>query len=164
MRVAFWRIREPVDRGISRTSITRNVDPFLGASLIPGIVPTLYARALGNGRRSLGMRVALLLALIWTMSAEAAFYSANELYSYLVDFRKNYSGDDATAFIGAGYVVGVFDSGNGRLWCADDQVSVRQVIDITFNYLDQHPESRRFEAASIVREALSDAFPCEPSK
>jgi hypothetical protein len=150
--------------GISRTSITRNVGLLLGASLIPGIVLASYARALESGRRSLGMRVALLLALIWTMSAEAAFYSANELYLYLVDFRKASSRDDTTAFIGAGYVVGVFDSGNGRLWCAGDQVSVRQIIDITFDYLDQHPESGRFEAASIVREALSDAYPCEPSK
>ena len=110
------------------------------------------------------MRVVLLLALVWTMSAKAAFYSGNELYSYLQDFRKTSSRDDTTAFVGAGYVVGVFDAGNGRLWCAGDQVSVRQVIDIAFDYLDQHPESRRFEAASVVRDALSDAFPCEPSK
>ena len=60
------------------------------------------------------------------------------------------------------YVAGMTDA---FTWdgfvCTPLQVTEDQVQVVVVNYLRAYPENRHYSAASIVREALQQAFPCK---
>jgi len=71
------------------------------------------------------------------------------------------------------YVMGVVDgmfiadamsvakAGNSlKLYCPSEAVTYEQYIDLTINYLNQHPELRHLNASLAVFNALLGGFPC----
>jgi hypothetical protein len=68
----------------------------------------------------------------------------------------------------AGYMLGIADAmfivGNaieGRRMCVPEAVDGLQIIDVGKAFLTVHPEKRHQAAATLVAEALSEAFPCQ---
>ena len=68
-----------------------------------------------------------------------------------------------------GYVAGIADAldsekqgAMGFRVCIRNGVTVPQVSDLVKLWLQNHPQSRDFEAAGIVAAALQEAFPCSP--
>lgn len=65
-----------------------------------------------------------------------------------------------------GYVVGVADAMadrhtvDGHRGCVPPQVASGQLVDITVNYLKQHPAQRQFLGAQLIADAIAEAFPC----
>ena len=58
-----------------------------------------------------------------------------------------------------GYVTGVFDMGDGVVWCeTPDYISIGNVADITLKYLRDNPESRKRIAHFAVIFAMQDLF------
>lgn len=86
------------------------------------------------------------------VSKSTAFYSADELYRV---------GRGAATI---GYVVGVVDADYSSLakqgYCLPNKVTVQQVFDVTWRYLEQNPKDRHHGAPYMVRRALTDAWPC----
>jgi len=62
-----------------------------------------------------------------------------------------------------GLVRGVYDSTSGEYVCPSDAVKTEQVVEVTVNFVKDHPELQGKEGADIVRWALSEKFPC-PTK
>jgi hypothetical protein len=48
----------------------------------------------------------------------------------------------------------------GRRACLPEVSVAGQARDVAVRYLTDHPESRHYTAASLVAEALEEAFPC----
>ena len=89
-------------------------------------------------------------------SAAAAFVTGNDLYSWCKD-------ENATYLDGAclGFIEGRWDLAGGLgLICGEKGVTGRQVRDVVFRYLQIKPEIRHQPAASLVLQAVHDAFPC----
>src|SRR5208283_2890202 len=66
-----------------------------------------------------------------------------------------------------GYIAGLTDEmllfdviRKQRTACLPDKVLLGQIIDIAMNHLHAHPESRQYNAGSIITFALMKAFPC----
>lgn len=51
-------------------------------------------------------------------------------------------------------------SDRAAYYCVPSRVTNQQVIDVVLKYLEAHPETRHFEAGSIVASAIHEAFPC----
>ena len=94
------------------------------------------------------------------------FYTGNDLYSKLQDWKSSSPSNAITAGAGAGYVVGIADAVNGKTaaggkFCLPQNVNVQQLIDVAYNYLNANPQERHLTASSIVVYAFSQAFPCK---
>ncbi len=66
----------------------------------------------------------------------------------------------------ATYISGVADAGRGTTWdgvpyCVPMGVSSGQLNKVVIKFLNDHPESLHFAAASLTQRALLEAFPCE---
>jgi hypothetical protein len=65
----------------------------------------------------------------------------------------------------AGYLASAVDAHpavgqyQGRI-CISPDVALSQVRDVVMNFLEDKPELRHYVAASIVLEAIAEAFPC----
>jgi hypothetical protein len=82
------------------------------------------------------------------------FWSAQELYG---------GGKGDTALIA--FAVGVHDADASnrslrRPYCVPDGVTARQLGDVAWKYLDEHPADRHLPAALLVRESFRAAWPC----
>jgi hypothetical protein len=70
----------------------------------------------------------------------------------------------------AGYLAGVVDSLRGRTTprassravCLPAKLAPEQVRLLFLNHMHRHPDRQGLAAAALVREALAEAFPCEP--
>jgi hypothetical protein len=47
-----------------------------------------------------------------------------------------------------------------KIICLPDNAELGQAVDVTVNYLRNHPEKRQVSAASMAFVALTKAFPC----
>jgi hypothetical protein len=72
--------------------------------------------------------------------------------------------DKSQAALAVGYIVGVFDTGNGRIFCPPNGTTVKQVAEVVVNTLLAYPYERGYPANDIVTFALYTAFPCEEKK
>jgi len=105
------------------------------------------------------MKTKLLIAgLLVTSSANAAFYSGNDLYNKMI------SESVAERALTMGYVAGIYDVFEGTAMCAKGNVTLGQLKDIVLKKLVNHPESRHMAADMFVYTALSEAFPCPKKK
>jgi len=60
---------------------------------------------------------------------------------------------------GFGYVIGVFDMGDGLYYEAPGGVTRGQILDIAKKYLADHPESRHEGASILLLKAFKEVFP-----
>ena len=105
----------------------------------------------------------MLVVLICSFSsAQAAFYSGSKLVTWLErDIR---GGSDYESGIGTGYVLGAIDTGLDSLICfppGDNNITVKQVKQIVYNYMQKHPEMWNLAADASVIAAMREVFPCK---
>ncbi len=62
-----------------------------------------------------------------------------------------------------GYVISVADAGDRIIFCTHKGANANQLVAITQRYLKDKLENRHLNAATLVVDALRQAFPC-PSK
>jgi Rap1a immunity proteins len=107
--------------------------------------------------------VAFCIASAAPAQAATAFRGGADLYTSCTTSR---GADFCDAYI-MGAVDAMFAlknaSGAGNV-CITDGVRLRQVRDIVVQYMKDHPETRRYTAASIVVVAVRKAFPCGESR
>ena len=90
------------------------------------------------------------------------FYTGNDLWSQCTSNAPFQSG------FCAGFVAGIADILAadpliiGQMVCAPLDVTTDQKRDVVKRYLEQHPERWHYAAASLVLDALAEAFPCKP--
>ena len=96
-----------------------------------------------------------LLALICG-SAQAQFYSGNELWSRLNSSSDTY----VPQAYAAGFIAGVADSYDGMLFCIPARTTIEQTKDVTYRYLSANPQTRQQGAAGLVILAFMNAWPC----
>ena len=100
-----------------------------------------------------------LTLILLSATAKAEFYSGSKLYGFLEKDQRGVA--DLEVGVGTGYVIGVYDSAAGILVCSPDGVSVRQVTQIVFNYMQKHPEAWEKSADISVVSALRELWPCK---
>lgn len=103
------------------------------------------------------MRAAALILALAASSAQAQFIDGNELYE-----RMQATGPKLLN--AQGYVMGVADAELGTLWCPPPNVTVRQVFDITKQFLEAVPEKRHESASAFVMAAVRVTWPCKPKQ
>lgn len=93
-------------------------------------------------------------------AAGSAFLNGNDLYAYCT------GSDNFTRGICLGYVEGMADSigvmesvSKAAVFCIPP-VSARQARDVVVKYLQENPAHRHEAGATLVMEALHDAWPC----
>jgi hypothetical protein len=101
-------------------------------------------------------------------SGERPYYDGNKLFSDCTEK------DPVSDGLCSGYIIGVFDShaaylallpyGAINLFCPPQGAAAGQVRDIVVRYLETHPETLQYTAASEIIVALMDAFPCASGK
>ena len=91
----------------------------------------------------------------------ANFYSGNEIYARLSEWKSESSSNVVQQSVGAGYVIGVYDALDGLSFCSPGGVNQGQIRDIVFNYLRDNPQIRQKDAYILVAQALNKAFPCK---
>ena len=64
------------------------------------------------------------------------------------------------AFFFEGYVAGISDSYFSGSKCTDQNIKLAQPLAIVTKYLNDHPEKLSLPAATLVKAALREAFPC----
>ncbi|EJD6037793.1 Rap1a/Tai family immunity protein [Morganella morganii] len=109
----------------------------------------------------------LILAATVPCYSMAGFYNGNDLDYWASSLSKSNKGlpltasneSDASAF--QGYVAGVYDTGDGVLFCPPERSALKQMTDIVTDYLIKHPEKRNAQGADLVAIALSEKFPCK---
>lgn len=103
------------------------------------------------------MRAAALIFALAATTAHAQFVDGNELFSRM-------NGNAAQVNNAVGYVMGVADAELGTLWCPPANVTVRQVFDMTKQYLDAVPEKRHESGSAFVLAAVRTTWPCKPKQ
>jgi hypothetical protein len=59
------------------------------------------------------------------------------------------------------YFISTFGVNKDAGFCVTQQASIEQIRDIVVEYLRNHPDYRRYAAASLAMTALKAAFPCQ---
>lgn len=90
-----------------------------------------------------------------TTTAQAAFYSGNDLYDWL-------SGNAQHGTLrGMLYVAGVVDTLNDDVLCLPGNVTLGQVRDVVMYELRTNPSMRHLAADVLVRMALEPIWACK---
>jgi Rap1a immunity proteins len=107
-------------------------------------------------------RIAAAVGLLLVHSAghcNATFWSGTKLIQILeADMRGEASYNVGLA---SGYILGVSDAVSGVLICIEDEVSVKQVKQVVFNYMKSRPEQWNRSANYSVVNALREVWPCK---
>jgi hypothetical protein len=108
--------------------------------------------------------VTALLSVAIEAPAHADFVTGNRL------FQDCQATDFFSQGACMGFVAGVADAmttaqaANGTVagWraCLSEQITAGEVRDVAVNFLARHPEKRDIAAATLVAQALEEAFPC----
>lgn len=110
--------------------------------------------------------IAIVILAIPNLTWAGKYLDGNELYQQLLR-RPKTSADPVTtddliySRMAVGYVLGVIDSFEN---CIPQQVTRGQLADTTIQYLEAHPEQRHLVAASLVKVAVAEKFPCQKAK
>lgn len=120
-------------------------------------------------RREVVCLVAIGALNLWPGTAEAGFYSGNDLYdSCTVErgrpefFEKSY---ECVAYIGG--AVDAFNTtreANRLKSCIPAGVTLAKLQDVTVAYLRDHPAERKKSASNLVFSATRAAWPCGKRK
>ena len=94
--------------------------------------------------------------------ASAGFWDGTKLFQFIEkDVR---GGTDYESGAATGYIVGVIDVSQGVLVCVpagESGVSMKQLKQIAYNYMQKHPELWNQSADISVISAVREAFPCK---
>jgi hypothetical protein len=113
--------------------------------------------------------VFLMALMLTTLNSHAVvnYLSGNQFYENLKEAKKSQPNNYTSAGIALGYLQGVVDSSNGvrnptsgTIFCVPSGVSVNQLIDISYAYIENNPQFRHYTADSLIAASLSLAFPC----
>lgn len=108
----------------------------------------------GNAMKKLIVFATLAAA---SVSANAGFWTGNELYSRMQQGNSNYS----PAFV-SGFISGVSDALNeAELLCMPTGVTIGQAADIVRGFLEKNPARRHEMAADLVFTALVEHWACK---
>lgn len=104
----------------------------------------------------------ILLSLIIPSLAFAEFFSGNKLKGLLEKWERSSPGIDGA--IGAGYVVGVYDSRDGDYICppSNASITVGQVTAMVLKYMNENPDKLHKTGDFLTVLALMKAWPCAP--
>jgi Rap1a immunity proteins len=59
-----------------------------------------------------------------------------------------------------GMVKGVYEAGSGNYFCPKDGLAIKGLLEITVQFVAQHPDLQEKDPADIIRWAFTDEFPC----
>jgi hypothetical protein len=112
-----------------------------------------------------------------TADAGITFVAGRPFMSGDVFYKLAMSAHEADRKMYIGYVLGVLDTASangtaakgadgisifaGSRWCTRDDVTLRQVLDVVFRFLEEFPELRDYPALALVGKALAEAWPCK---
>lgn len=96
---------------------------------------------------------AILLAAT-AISAHAEFLSGNQLLEYMR------SQEVIQRSAADGYLMGVHDLGRGAVHCSPSSVTLKQLRDMTGQFLDAAPSIRHRSADHLVSLLMAEAWPC----
>jgi Rap1a immunity proteins len=111
-----------------------------------------------------GLSFSILLGLPDRASAQPE--SGHKLYSECQAYEFSQANPDAhlsgnqmydSAFC-MGYVTGVVDAQDRSLYDVPTGTTMRQILDIVYKYLADHPESRDFGAAFLIAQAMRKTY------
>jgi hypothetical protein len=111
-------------------------------------------------RRLFAADAVLMAVMAASVAATAQVMDGNKLYNNCGSSRP-----EANLFCRA-YAAGIYDATleqgySGVKICAADGATVGQMEDVVTQYLTSHPAERRhLSGASLVTQALAEAFPC----
>lgn len=98
---------------------------------------------------------AAMIGLTLCATAQAEFYSGNDVYQKFSD------PDPFVRGISMGFVIGVFDVGQRAWHCAPGTVTAGQVRDLAKTYLENNPAIRHQPAEKLLRDLYRAAWPCQ---
>lgn len=139
------------------------------SALTPTGAPAKPTQACGHGsgpglrKRAFALLIGLLFGLwlspaaVLAQSSSARFMTAGDLHLRLT------AADPAAREAGRHYVLGVVDAltlARDPRSCIGPGVAASQLVDAVAAQLQARPDLHRFNAASLVREAIAAAFPC----
>jgi len=96
--------------------------------------------------------------------ANAGYTDGNELQRWLSNSEtaEDFSYEKAYGTgIFRGYVSGVVDVGDGRLFCTGKGVTRGQYTAVVIKYIKENPEQWNLSASELVINGLKKAFPCK---
>jgi len=99
--------------------------------------------------------LAIFFVILPLSEIKADYFRGNELIE-LIDSQRS---QDVGMF--RGYVAGVQDVHNGMIFCVPEPVKLSQASTIVLNYIKADPKKWHEGAKFLVRDALTDAFPCK---
>lgn len=99
--------------------------------------------------------VASMLLLAVAASASADYFTGNDVEKHLLNTGRV---TDIAMF--RGYVAGVSDVYNGKLFCAPPDVELSQASAVVKKYLSENPRLWNEPAKVLVIQALESAYPC----
>ena len=106
------------------------------------------------------MKIIIFFSLIFiSANSFAGFTSGNELQQWL-SISESKKQPDFNSGLYKGYVAGVIDVADKRLFCLSKGVTRGQGIAVVSKYIKNNPEKWNKGAASLVIKALKEAFPC----
>lgn len=112
--------------------------------------------------------VFMMFAFFLHSQVYAFIYTGNDLANCLPEYHKASRGDKNTNYDEAtrfqAYVIGVFDTLDGRQFCSPKYTSVKQITAIVAKYLESHPEHWNKPGPDIIVMALAESFPCAKKK
>jgi hypothetical protein len=101
----------------------------------------------------------LVLGKTQTEAETIVFMSGNDLLTYCQD----HSNKERRQWYCMGYMAGISDMLQvAGETCRTVYVNQSQMKDVVVLYLENHPATRHFTAATQTRVALTEAFPCPP--
>lgn len=112
------------------------------------------------------MKKILILVLLLTIST-TSFSGANyQTGEKLINYIR--SSNEMDRVYAMAYIQGVIDleytgfgsDGNGYI-CQMDEVTTNQLVQITKNYLEKHPETWKHTASILVIFAIGEVYPCK---
>jgi hypothetical protein len=100
--------------------------------------------------------------ILMTNQAYAGFQSCNDLipmmYEYVKANEKQEGADYSDARVFRAYVQGVFDATESD-YETPEELESRQMVAVVVKYIKDNPKKWSLPAASVIKEALRDAFP-----
>ncbi|MBT3558754.1 MAG: hypothetical protein HOC63_14500 [Rhodospirillales bacterium] len=109
-------------------------------------------------------RLILALAMLVMVSPAwgGVYLDGNDLHLYCSD-----KADKLSEGVCYGYLNAMSDSSSGDnrgfdgiKFCTPELSNPRQLRDVVYKWLDDNPQHRHFAAASLVADALAEAWPC----
>lgn len=119
-------------------------------------------------KRVLASGLVMLFASFHVMAAWQYGLSGNTLADYMREYDRANRGESnvdwGKAWAFRGYVLGIFDIGNGALFYPSDPIPAEQAQAIVAKYIAESPARWAEPAPVLVVDALAQAFPCKKSQ